>query len=1820
MYIYQSYDSLKPCLNSHLTDLCLNDKQEIVVNDNKTTSIGSDMVNKVKEQFNKLIQSTDVIDENDINKEIIFLENFKSQLRFLGNLTESTLVYDLFSKEEFKQLCNDKMQTYGNALDLTLRNFTQYAATVPLDQKDSVEMLREKLIQLNRHGYADRFNRIITEMEVKVALKSSSPDISERLSILPGEDRSLLYMWCGKTPDDLPNQQRLDRLIEMCSLINQTKDKEIQTQLKKYIVSFPISKFSEDVCKKFQDLIALGNEETPFKDFLSTLMTMSEENEKRRNHLMVWVTALLRDKSIQRLKPDEKIEKLKAGLLILEKNKTMPLPQENISPIKMLEFSINNPNHYQKLAELYQKLTATGLSPSLMRCAILFPEEFSILLPFLPEKSKIDLVFGNLNIGQQRALLRSLAKVSLENRGEVIDNLIIWRNNSTWSLRNVKERLLEFGDIQTALSQVNAIPYDDSFHGDKFKAALKTKNEVLYKFLFEGSENPEFWPDPIDVSRFNQWLNTISFGDRKNEETWKEFILRTKPQFQQTLSQLFKIEESEPQLFENILQVALTDTSPQTLTLLIKIYHAAEPNQFTALLKFLQEDPTLIPLLSKIFLSVESNRFEDFLFQIQYLDAKTISFMLREGANNTSKFKDMLKINQENPQLFEKIIKIESSSTTPVLWSEYSFESYSRLTEKHLDILINNPTIREVYAKQSSFDAFWSEIPDEIWNIDPKLPAQLFKLKSEIYVDAHIRSLLLGAVAKGKDALAYKLLKLKEQGNLNKSMLALMIKAPANDSTANALAAICLKDTENLEGTLPFLNDKEWSDFVPVVKLIEKLYQLPSDGSIEERLQKLPIEWKWSLIKLITIGLENKVLIKPLCDLVLTHPQIPFIELFLNSITRPVNPILLNLEPALTLSEKKYLIEFFVKMPPKKIILPSDMGEKRIIQNDLTPIFKLLIRFKDQFKDQDSLAILGYFLPLSGVADTALGILKYQTDLFMPMIELDKKLGPPFGQVITSLFNKNTKQLLSSDPQYFSTVLKHVNINDLERDYRTFGPLYLPILESAGRSKRFSSKIDDRQGCLDALKKIDLKQVSHPNRFLERVAALASWKQFDALEMMLKWMEKNDYSRAEALFDMAKAGYVPEVITILTELEKNPTDEKYLRLLNKADSIHAAEIQNELAGITETPSETTFKPKTDDTLLEKVLARMKAFIEVDLKDVKEQDFKERCIETELSVALAASLLASGELTLIPRDHVEQLLDKVNIPKDSDFAIYLLQKLSYLEKDSRFSEILSQIKITIGKNSPAEQMVRRMLNLKENEIVTDSHAKMAAFSALLSRTRQSKGVGSCFGTAPTIMSQSDLEGSVESLKDYQSLLSDNALTRKIYGKHNGDYSFPCSLLRKKMQMPILNENLLLKARETAIASMAATKSMSSLFPGLIQNNLDLFSYGGFYRKQIEYFNDNILVLPHPIQDTDILEALKTSCRGLTKAVMEYEVEHPVSKELGWTYLARRDKEEAISNFDDYKKLHHDMLTQTFEILKKQTNYQSSQKYLSTLFDHLIQESQKKLPNETGLWRTDSAGGFLEPVMAVNLQFAGDSPPTHVFYARNPEQTLGLLMQGCDAFPEKEKESFLKEPERLTSLIVPRHGLSLKPYSLIKHLKEGKTVKDVVDTLMKPFNMRLDSIATDKRQEWMKTWIQKVVPVYCQKPFENAISALKWEEMTLDECGRAMMQTFLDVHKIEPDRDTLFLMEKFFFKVVPPDVLKSMPIQIVGDLNWDNEGYNNCYLGCARSPLTGQLTWYRCNRNGTDRYALHWEVSKDEWSLMSPISRKENGFLSYQSLTK
>lgn len=822
---------------------------------------------------------------------------------------------------------------------------------------------------------------------------------------------------------------------------------------------------------------------------------------------------------------------------------------------------------------------------------------------------------------------------------------------------------------------------------------------------------------------------------------------------------------------------------------------------------------------------------------------------------------------------------------------------------------------------------------------------------------------------------------------------------------------------------------------------------------------------------------------------------------------------------------------------------------------------------------------------------------------FFSMLEIDKKNSPPIGRFISPHFDLS-----------YVEIAKEVGLKNFNPShYKKLGSIYIQILKNSQQQE--IDKIVSNEACLKALNKIGWKRLSKPDKFIDSILTMASKNEVSKLTDLLQWMEKTDYYYGERLFDLAKAGYIYESHFLAKEFEKESPDPIYFDLLKEANSIAGPKIQRIIAGLPElTPEILPPLPKQGNENIGALLKRIR----------KSSSQPPRVIETEFSVGLAEAMrTSSGQLSIIT---LPSALKMAAIPENSDYAQYLKGAIGVFATDARFSAMYNSIKVP-DQNDPSAEMIRRMLSLPEDAVITDQHAQTVWLAAMLSRPRQSNQVGNCYASSWAIITQADKDKYLKVGADFKVILRNGHLSRYIHTPFEGIFEFPAVFLKKKRLLPYLDENLLLKARENTLSCMGALAN-KEVGLGLYLENLDYFNPSGLYAKKIRQSNKKKEV---PIPEKVVLDEIKKAFFALAKVTVEYEEPHPVTKNLGWFQLAFRNEDRSISNFQDFQALQKEILLAARNNLLRL--HASQADYITQLFDDLINFSQsptsladyvpasKTNPIETTVrtpWFRDN-GGYPEAVISTDLQFIGEKYPFQRLQAKTPEEMMNHLYQYCATLPDNEKHSIIANPEKMFPLTVPLHALCFRPVDFLIEISRNRSSLDVITKLKtQPSGVRLSDFSPEQKNTWMQGLIS-ILPQEIQKSFTDRIKLISWDDsIPFEDFGKKINDLITTIYKTPLPYDIRTKLEEHFLSLMSPQTLKSLPKMIVGDLNWDHGNYNNAFLVTMRSPLTGNLHWYSCEKNGANLRPISWDLHTNTWDLMEPISRMENGHLTTQKL--
>lgn len=1169
--------------------------------------------------------------------------------------------------------------------------------------------------------------------------------------------------------------------------------------------------------------------------------------------------------------------------------------------------------------------------------------------------------------------------------------------------------------------------------------------------------------------------------------------------------------------------------------------------------------------------------FKTWLSKITMRNENTLADWPNAIQQTQPKLQDLLsklfKIGISNPELFKRIlcVVVQTDST------------------KILDFLIS------VYSNYptSSFIAFLQQFenhPDLI-----SKPFSIFErnenpINSSIWKDNRLDILFKNLFTVDGDILYFFFKELNATDVISKLVPDFILDLPYDSPIGSAFRFLFSNDKtiKNVD-TLSFLSKNEWSEFVNVISNFEKIYDLKTQGPIEDRLKALPERVKRDLLILMNIGLAFPNLISPISKLILQNPQLPFVEFLIKLFSKESE------------ENRLHLINYLKTIPLKGLLLPSlDMPD-----NVFDGYKKVLIDLSENNNlDQDP-KTLSYIL-LSPESVCAENVKNY-TKIFFTFAN-HAHLNPIDG-VETVVFSDGTTITLSKP--VLAQTIKYGGLRSIAfAPLKKLGNLYLYMLQINPLHPGINRVISNPD-CVDALKKIDWNVIRNSKRLISRILTIASWGEMSSLLDLLQWMIDN-LQFGENLFDMAAAGYLPEALAIINDPKAN-----LKQLLDQPGSLIGAAFPKTKDGIVEEETKEFHAAIATDEALQSIRSYMEKQKKVQYKDTVQ---KARAIETEFSFALADAMIsADGHLSVISFD---RLIPRMDFPKASDFGIYLRKTLTFLAKDKGFSDILDQITISSESNSPVTKIVRRMFGLSAGVSLTDRHAKVAALSALLSRGRQTDGVGSCYAASWAIISQSDKDLLMRSLEDYRNILANNCLTR-VDSKENS-YSYPIIISTKKIDESVLDENLLLKAREKMLGSMSATSTTNRLYQGLITQNLLLFEKNGYYQQQIEKFKNKPIAIVTINLDNIILENLRKSFMSLSKTVIEYDELHPVTNKKGFWNLARRDKQQNILTSQAYQELHSDIIQMT---RKEMTAlYPDHDSYTSLLLDQLVKQIQEKSfitditnkENPDSLvnnhWRRE-IGGNNESLIENDLQYIGENLFIDI-KANTPEEAVHYLIQYCESMPLKVKQQFLNEPGRLTPLAIPGHSLGFKPSDLLVRLAKGQSEEDILAEFNKPLGIQMKDLSEWSKMNFFENWTN-LLPELLRIPFNKAIEGKNFDTLSFEEFGEVMMGALVEVYRVEPPYDLMVKLDAEMLKLSP--MLDKRHWLTIADLNWDNStGYNNCFLVCGRSALTKRLEWYTTQNqlNSIGIMTDNWVAGT--WTLMQPIVRTEAGHLTYKKL--
>lgn len=1812
------YDLIPQLKTAHLSDLSFNEDNEIIFDDKVPSS--QETKEKVKAAFSSLFQNPPIAKKDTVKHHFKCLNENQNRLEFLDNLKpNSDLIIELFnSNEAFEKCLKSHQECKTRTFDFAMKKFKTESEIATIDHFTELNIAGTDLKDYTDDKQLQRsLEKLRYEMEARLLKAKLTSEIPQKLPLihkqimsLTESDRSKLFLFLENNyayfnDGDLNFDIILiKKSIELFLSANNTIKNYKSEFLKKETDSFKLNQMH----LVYELVEFCGSKEDDLNEIfilIKELINPGIENKVFLSH----VESIIKELRFTTENTINFKKILSIHLKFFIDNKKLPPRPSLMTILKQSDLIEKYPEEASFLLKIsaFDLLTffvidSENLKPIVKMLSVIPSDITSALMESMLCNRLLSLGFFK-PYHQIIKILFALSKLPRETTEKTIPLLTSWCNKTNEILHPYILRLFTnriFDNLPGEINQLLEITKKCS-DLDKVKNEVELLNKDLSDFLFNTTSTSAYWEKcqktlnayPAIVKPFETWLSKLALLDETRIRSWPVHLPKTNEKFRDLLFRLFELESMNSDLFLRVLSIGVGADSASTLEILIDAFYHCSTTNFLAFLQTIELHPDLIPLNTEMFKKekgIFNFRARLLLSDCYKLNSNILYIILKEKDPDRQAEIQYTFINDQ-----QKLLKIlEIDTLTPIIWQKKIKHSYRNINPDLVDHLLQIPaSIKQKILEEKSLTIAWDQIPHEILTIEPELPLNITKFFKGLEINCNIRLFLEEAILEKKESKIYYLFKLFIcEFITEKQLYTFLANLGPSDLMGTAFKYLFFpeKNIKDID-CLAFLKTPEWSEFSKVIAHLEQIYDIVPQGSIEERLKALPISWKINLMQLMHIGISESSLIKPMCDFILLHSQLKLFEFL---ITMAIN--------ADNKSDCFNIFKLFNKLPLNSIHLSIN---EEILQSPL--FLNLLLMLSQEHLDRAP-ELLAHALNLPQHNSILIKMLEESPDLFFNMIELDKRLGPPYGKIISRNFDKDTSASLVSNPELAITV-KEVGLCNIKEDsLKKLENTYLYMLQIHPDHPGIDNILSN-QTCIDALKKIDWFAVSNRNKCISHILTVASWEEMDSLNAILDLMTTGNYQFGEHLLDRARCGYLPEVMSIIQDSKVSSLEQESVKALN-ATQLSKLEIAEK--------QQKEFNPQK---AAPEALMKIKAYMEqLKKQEFRDEAHKEHAIEAAFSFALADSMITDdGRLTTISFSNLLSLMD---FPHDSDAGMYLQRVSNYLERDGSFAEILNKVEISSDQSSPVAMIVRRMFDLKEDASLAHRHAKVAALSALLSRPRQSSDVGSCFGTASLIISQSYKDRTKQSLEDYQRLLADNALTR--IDEKDISYSYPISMPVKKMKEAILDENLLLRAREKILASMGGNAKLSTSKGGLISFNLQLFEDSCYYGEKIEQFKD-FIVVPSPLESDVILNELQKTFTYLTKTVVEYEEPHPESKELGWWYLSRRDKQQDIRNAASYQELHIDIVQLTRKSITALYRNQDQDIYLTRLFDYLEKIVKgtdfidgigvPKLRDDK-FWMMDT-GGIPEAVVETDLQYVG----THLnvkFYPETTEQVLHHLIHHCNVMPDQVKKQVLEEPSLLYPLSIPKHACCFKPYALVSALSQGKNNSDIIADLNKLSGIYMKDFDEGQKKDFMENWMN-FIPEDLLAPFKKQIPALNLSTGTFEDLGKRMMGALENVYGLELPYYLQVNLENVLLKLLSPEKLDKISVLIIADLNWDKGHYNNCYLGCARSPLTGKLEWYVCDHFGRDRKRYDESlVGTGSWALMQPISRVEKGHLTYKKL--
>ncbi len=424
------------------------------------------------------------------------------------------------------------------------------------------------------------------------------------------------------------------------------------------------------------------------------------------------------------------------------------------------------------------------------------------------------------------------------------------------------------------------------------------------------------------------------------------------------------------------------------------------------------------------------------------------------------------------------------------------------------------------------------------------------------------------------------------------------------------------------------------------------------------------------------------------------------------------------------------------------------------------------------------------------------------------------------------------------------------------------------------------------------------------------------------------------------------------------------------------------------------------------------------------------------------------------------------LQKKHLPISAECRSHVDRVLNLLLKNRDLAALLTAAPIPKVK-SPQDIMVRKALNIHEDETITKRHIRALLLSAILTPTRQSD-VGSCFGTCLTIQQESGLIGILQIMKDFLAILESGGLTRN-------QTFYPINIESHYLKIIFSTGHPLSRLREYTVATMGAEDAGTSMS----------------IKQPIHKICDAIADFLHQF-DKNIAShsgnADKLKKDFLSELTYKYVYDASKSKPekpedgRGAWILIDTESGKPVENLNDFRTLILKALPFIEQSLAEQLpahEHEIKQFMQSEIIpwinsDHFI----CTIWNDLYLMVLEDYSVDFDRLAAINpirhYQKLGNTPwclfqgglserVFNTYYERNDmndfsgsqclsqESLVNSLLNFIHNLPVAIKEACKKNPRQLVYLGMPGHALSLKPHKILKYLSSYENSDSLLSAL-------------------------------------------------------------------------------------------------------------------------------------------------------------------------